>query len=177
MSTQNSEVPAWAQGLTPEESKPSRSAQPRTDAERIADARSQAIARSKVTNAPGAQYGFGYDESHYQDFNAGPETSRWDAGQLRYIAEILETPILKRSKYAWREHYEPWTGMFNLSDGPSGSIQELKSAVDARIVELGLSKPLIWEWMSVPHPDDDFGRAIWREDLATRIQRFRLREF
>jgi hypothetical protein len=47
----------------------------------------------------------------------------------------------------------------------------LKSAVDNRIAELGLSKVAIWEWYAdVREP---IGREWWREDLETRIQKFK----
>jgi len=154
--------------------KPHRASTPQTDAARIAEARLRAIEHSRATNAPGAQYGFQHGEGYYKDGSTGPETSYWDARRFVFVAELLETPILKCSKFIWQnDHYDARTGMFNLSDAPAVSIQELKSAIDARIIELGLSKPLIWEWMSVPHPDDDFGRAIWAEDFVTRISRFR----
>jgi hypothetical protein len=171
-------TPSWLQDATLKPAQPKRAVkqeQPpdlRSDAERISAARAASIQWCKKSNSFGD--GFGYDESHYQDF-AGSETSCWDAMHLVYIARILETPILKCSKFVWDyQHYDPRKGAFTLSDAPAVTIAELKAAIDARIGELGLSKPLIWEWLSVPHPDDDFGRAIWREDFTTRISRFRV---
>jgi hypothetical protein len=171
--TAQTPVPDWAQGLTAEpETKQSHVATHQSDTERISAARLRGIAHSRKINAPGAQYGFGFPESHYQNF-AGTETSDWDAGVLVCIANILEAPILKRSRFVWTdEHYDPRTGTFNLSDAPAVSIQELKSAVDVRVDELGLSKMKIWEWFAdVREP---IGQEWWRQDLATRIQRFRV---
>jgi hypothetical protein len=141
------------------------------DDARIAAARARGMAHSRDMNAPGAQYGFGFPESHYTDF-AGLETSDWDAGVLVCIAEILEVPILKRSRWVWtHDKYDPRTGNYILSDVPAVTIAELKSAIDARIVELGLSKPLIWEWFADVH--EPIGQEWWRVDLQTRIQRFK----
>jgi hypothetical protein len=142
-----------------------------TDAARIASAKARAMQISKENNRPGAQYGCDHHESYYQDFS-GPETSWWFANILVCFAEILEAPILKRSRWVWtHDKYDPRTGNYILSDAPAVTIAELKSAIDARIAELGLSKVAIWEWFSdVREP---IGQEWWRQDLATRIQRFR----
>ena len=160
-------IPNWAQQLKAEPETKQFPAAPNED--RIASARERAITRSKESN--NSKYGFGYSAAHWTDF-AGPETSAFDAAVLVSIAEILEVPILKRSKFMWQsEHYDARTGQFNLSDTPAVSIQELKSAVDNRIAELGLSKVAIWEWYAdVREP---IGREWWREDLETRIQKFK----
>ena len=166
-------VPAWAKDLTPSplvvaETKSIPLA--RSDAERIADARARGIARSKDSSAH-PTYGFGHPASYWQDF-AGSETSGWDAAVLVCIANILESPILKRSKSVWQaKHYEVRTGQFNLSDTPPVSIQDLKDAIQNRIDELGLSLAAIWEWYAdIREP---IGREWWREDLETRIQKFK----
>jgi len=144
---------------------------PQSEADRIVAARVRAINSSRVTNAPGAQYGFDYPASHYIDF-AGPETSAWDAEVLVCIADILETPIVKRSKYVWqKEHYDPIAGIFRFDCAPAVSIQQLKSALDERIVELDLSKAKIWEWFSDVR--ESIGQEWWRADLQTRIQKFK----
>jgi len=144
---------------------------PVTDAERIAAARLRAIARCRETNRPGAVYSWEYPDSYYRDF-AGAETSRWDAGVLICLADILEVPKLRQSRWdVSDESYDAQTGLFNLSDAPAVSIQELKMAVQNRIAELGLSPARVWEWFSdVREPR---GQEYWRFNLATRIQRFR----
>jgi hypothetical protein len=171
-----SEIPDWAQNLTaepePQESHDSKShANPQSEAERIVAARARGMADSRNRNTPGAQYGWDFHESYYADFS-GPETSEWNAAVLVCIANILETPILKRSKYVWqRDNYDPQTGTFTLSDAPAVSIQELKDALDARIAELDLSKVKIWEWFAdVREP---IGHEWWRADLQIRIQKFK----
>ncbi len=148
-----------------------RTARPQSDAQRIADARARAMQRSKDNNKPGAMYGFEYPDSHYTDY-AGPETSNWDAGVLVCIAEILEAPILGRSRFVWStDHYDVRTGQFNLTDTAPVAIEELKAAIDGRIAELGLSKVRIWEWFAdVREP---LGQEWWRSDLRTRIQKFK----
>jgi len=173
MSAQN--IPDWAHGLAVVVGSESR-VTPRiehteSDAARIASARLRAIAHSKEHNAPGTQYGFEFPASYYKDF-AGPETSRWDAAVLVCIAEILEAPILKRSKFVWsRDNYDPRTGTFEFSDAPVVSIHELRAAVDARISSLSLSKAKIWEWYA--NVREPIGAEWWRSDLQTRIQKFK----
>jgi hypothetical protein len=164
-----SETPDWAKGAV-STLNPTAKAQAKPTVDRIAAARARGMARSKDSNAD-SNYGFNHPASYWQDF-AGPETSAWDAEVLVCLAGILETPILNRSKFVWQaEHYDARAGQFNLSDTPAVSIQELKDAVDNRITELGLSKVAIWEWYAdVREP---IGREWWREDLETRIQKFK----
>ena len=162
-------TPKWAKNLTADES--SQPVSNLSDAERIAAARSRAMADTKENNAPGAQYGFEYPDYYYQD-STGPESSQWDAGVLVCFAQILEAPILKRSKYVWtHDLYDPRTGNFNLSDSPAVSIAELKASIDARIVDLGLSKVKIFEWFA--YVREPRGQEYWRFDLETRVQKFR----
>lgn len=174
----NTTVPDWAQSLTPELSAPPKKravvsetpAAPRTNASRISAAREISIAWSKSSNP------FNNGDSYWRDF-AGPETSAYDAMHLVFIARLLEVPLLNRSKFIWDTPscYNARTGMFNLSDAAHPvSIAELKTAVTERVKELGLSEAKIWEWMSVSHPDDDFGRKIWRESLEQRVSRWRV---
>jgi hypothetical protein len=148
-----------------------RTVTPLTDAERIAAARLRAMARSKEHNAPGAPYGWDYPDSHYQDF-AGSQTSHWDAEVLVCIANILEIPKLRQSRYSLSgENYDANTGLFNFGDCPAVSIAELKATVDARIAELGLSKAKIWE--DFADVRESCGQEYWRFDLQTRIQKFK----
>lgn len=141
-----------------------------SDSERIASARLRAIAQCKVSSAPGATFGFEYPPQHYKDY-AGPETSQWDAQFLLCIAGILETPILRRSKFEWPRHrYDPRTAEFELSDCPPVSLRELKEAIDARVSELSISKARLWEWYNEPSGP---GQEYWRFDLQTRIKKFK----
>jgi hypothetical protein len=158
--------------ITKQTSAPRR-ANGQTDANRISSARERATAYCKIINAPGAQYGFQYHESYYRDF-AGPETSLWDAEHWVFVAEVLETPILKNIKHKMGNRYDARLGKFVSkadTDVVFLSLQELKDAVDARIAELGLSKVLIWEWLA--GPGGPIGGEWWRKNLSERIQRFR----
>lgn len=168
-------IPDWAQGSTPELSappkkravKPVTPAASRTDQERIAEARAKAILWSKNSNP------FGNHESWWIDY-AGENTSMWDAERWAMLAELLETQILKTFKYAMGNHYNTATGEYvSKANVPFLTLPALKSAVRERIKELGLSEPLIWEWFSVPHLNDDFGRQLDRESFEQRILRFK----
>lgn len=141
---------------------------PKTDSERIADARARSMKANKEWVAEGKRIGYDIerDDSFYKDF-AGPETSAWDADRWEFVAELLETPILKEPKYR-RPAYH-CNGLTEIVV----PIAELKAAVNARIEELGLSAVKVWEWFLIREPHSDFGRAIWREDLTTRIERFK----
>jgi hypothetical protein len=124
--------------------------EPRSDAERIADARARHMAGVKERNAPEARYGFGFDPSYYQDF-AGAETSCFDAAHLEYVAGLLqvETPAWPRPTGRFTRRYDPRTAQWEfggeLISAPPVTIQQLRDAIDSRIAELGLSKVKIWE--------------------------------
>jgi hypothetical protein len=144
-----------------------------SDAERIAAAKARNLASVRENNLPGAQYSFEYRPEYFKD-GCGVETSVWYASVLVCMAEILEAPILKRSRWVWtHDKYDPRTGNFNLSDTPAVTIAELKSAVDTRIAELDLSKVLIWEWYCEPH---GLGTEWWRQTLSERLSVFRRSE-
>jgi hypothetical protein len=170
-------IPSWLQDATLKPAppkkravKPEPPAAPRTSAERIAHARAKSIQWSKNSNP------FGDHESCWVDY-VGDETSLWDAEHWAMFAEMLETPILKTFKYELGNHYDTSTGQYvTKANIPFMSLADLKAAVKARILELGISEPKLWEWFSVPDPDpaNDYGRKIHREDLATRILRWRV---
>src|SRR5258708_1445026 len=147
--------------------KPSRVAN-QTDVDRLVSAKARCIVRSKESSAD-PQYGAGHAPSYWEDF-AGSETSNWDASVLVCFAQILEAPILKRSKSVWtHDLYDPRTGLFNLGDAAPVSIQELRSAIDARIVELGMSKVEFYEWY-FDH-QSGVGQEYWRFHLPLRVQK------
>ena len=142
-----------------------------TDEQRIAAARKAAMELCRIGNAPDAQYGWGYRASYYEDSPAGPRSSNWDADTLHFFAEVLECPILKRSKRDWAFNaYNPATGEFELPDCTNVSFKELQDAFDARVAELGLSKVKIWEWFNQTR-----GNEYQRADLATTIEKFKER--
>src|ERR1019366_9501999 len=119
---------------------------------RISDARTERIKWCRESNPPGAGgWGFGYDDDHYQDGPTGAQTSPWDAMHLVFLARVLETPILDRSMFVWQhEDFDARAGQFNLPSGIVVTLAELKAALDARILELGLSRVLLEEYFSLP---------------------------
>lgn len=91
-----SETPDWAKGAV-STLNPTAKAQAKPTEDRIASTRARGMARSKDSNAD-SNSGFNHPASYWQDF-AGHETSAWDAAVLVCLAGILESPILKRSKF------------------------------------------------------------------------------
>jgi hypothetical protein len=151
----NPNLPEWAQGavVTPNLTA-SHTVTPRADTARIAAARARAIAHSRETNAPGAPYSFEYPESYYRDL-AGLGTSPWDIDVLSCLANILEISVFKSTEDGARVI----------------SLPDLRDRLAARIVEFGLSAPLIWEWFSDER--DPIGHEWFRQPLANRIKRFK----
>lgn len=167
-------TPSWAKGAVSTKLQPTAKtpAPVLSDADRISAAREVSIVWSK--NPPPLFASYAHDESYYRDF-AGENTSHWDAEHWAMFAEMLETPILKSFKYQLGNHYNAATGNYVTKDNvPFMSLADLQSAVKARILELGISEPKLWEWFSVPDPDpaSDYGRKIYRESLEIRIKRW-----
>jgi hypothetical protein len=148
---------------------PSHTVEPRSDAERISAARLRAIERSKANNAPGAQYGFGYLPEYFEDCS-GPETSTYDFEHLFFILYFLEDPkFLRLSLNHSDGRYNARTGVWTRGTSEI-SIQNLKDAVQNRIRELGTSECLLLEYLADAR---GIGQEYWREDLQTRIQKFK----
>jgi hypothetical protein len=145
-----------------------------SDEAQISAARRSAMERSRTLNAPGAPYGFDFDESYYRDF-AGPETSYWDARRWIHVAYLLQTPILKQFRYMIGNKYNPRTAEYVWDDGTLCiALADVKAAVLARIGELKLSQVNIWEYLATPHSIAE-GRAFDDLSFDAKMQRFRAR--
>ena len=119
-----------------------------SDADRIASAKCQIVERSKASNAPGNFYGFHYGPKHFQDSD-GPETSMHHFELVVFLLQLLAA-----------------------APAPHATLAEMKAKLEGRIRELGLSEPLIWEWLAEPlSPTDD--RAFWQKSFDERIAQFK----
>lgn len=145
-----------------------------SDANRIALAKARAMQRSKDTNPVGGEYGFDYPPSYYEDGAAGPETSSYAVHHLLFGLYLLADPKFTRISLNFESNgnYDKRTGILHFNGEPDISIQEVKAAYVARIAELGLSEVLIEEFMAEPHAWREY-QAFWRQDFASRMERFR----
>jgi hypothetical protein len=92
---------------------------------------------------------------------------------LKFIASLIRLP-------RWRE--ESWTldkkrgGWLNWKNGKFGefvSLAQLEAAIDSRILELGLDRELIEEWLEQPGS----AHEVWQtQDFETQMRTFRRRE-
>ena|SRR6266571_2431258 len=149
--------------------KPSRVAN-QTDADRIASARARHLASVKENNLPGAPYGFGYLPEYFQD-GPQPETSMYDFNRLLFTLHFLGDSKL----YFENDHcgqYRNMTGIWTRKDKSEMSIQHLKDRVAARIVELGISAVLLFEYFAVPHTQQE-DQQLYSLSFAEKMLRFK----
>jgi len=125
-----------------------------TDAARLFSAKAQCIARSKASSAD-PNYGFGHAPSYWQDF-AGLETSEYRFDHLMFLLGFLKDLKWEHLSHNYRDGgYNRRTGIWTRGDVQI-PIQDLKDALAQRIVELGISEVLLFEYLAVPHS--------WQED-------------
>jgi hypothetical protein len=144
------------------------------DADRIAAARAIGIAHSRERNAPGAEYGWGYPPSHYQDFGFG---SAWFAHHVWFLATYILEATCEGTRLPLGEshRFDPRTGLFDgirLASGVTFSISDLITVYKLRIKELGLSEPLLEEWSAQIHSRED-DRKFYALDFAGRMETFK----
>jgi hypothetical protein len=133
---------------------------PRSDAERITEARAVAIQRSRESNAMTNLFGRHLPHSYYEDFGFG---SAWFAHHIYFLAsDILKTACEgTRLPLAESDRFDLRTGMFDgirLASGETFSISDLMKLYSERIRELGISEARLEEWAA--------RLSSWQEDHA-----------
>jgi hypothetical protein len=137
---------------------------PRSEAERIDNARAESIARHRANNSSSNQFCLDYDPSYYQDFGNG---SYWLAKHISYFAQLIGTRI--NGTLVQSRTFNTRTGIF---EGPGYSLSDLTVAYKLRIKELGISEALLEEYNNK--------RCSWRESrdfycltFEEQMERFR----
>ena len=160
-----------AEAPTPQISKPPTG----SSADRIAAAREEQIKYSKDHDRA---HSFNrHAEWHYRDFS-GEQTSVWDFEHTICLLYKLEHPQFiglwcNRDMGTYNHRMAVWTEDTPKLPGIGHavhSLADLKSALDTRIQELGLSRALIEEWFATIHNAEEsqnWNRMSFEERMNT----------
>jgi hypothetical protein len=147
----------------------------RPEAEQLSVLRARAIERSKVANS--GEYSFNHPAAYFESL-AGEESSEFDFGTLRTVSKMLCMPgpfwrLQVGTQWNWIDgRYNGKTGRWISDDQKvTIAIEDLRKAVDERIVALSLSAVAVYEWALAEHHHEE-DKVFWRQSLEDRIKRF-----
>jgi hypothetical protein len=135
------------------DSLPSIPSAPRSDAERITDARATCQQIHRTNNSVTNTYGLHLRPEFYKDSGHG---SCWLAMHISHLAQLIQTRVAGQLVPIGQDHtFDPRNGIF---DCPGYTLFDLTVAYKQRINELGISEARLEEWAA--------RLSSWQEDHA-----------
>lgn len=152
---------------------PSRTVKPPMNADDMEESIVERYRRYNDSN--GSDFTYHHSASYYESF-AGPNTSHFLFEHICYELGLLGEPVYLNTNYGIKGHYDrKLAARVSKSDHSSeeavaATLAQLKALLSARVLELGLDRETLENWMVTPHSlqeDQRFHLLPFEEQMKT----------